>query len=142
VTTGTVRITHLAVSQAQILLRVLEERLYSALLKIEDGVGIQRTNPEKTSAFHEKIGEIYSDRGGFAGEHKDRLEIDIIPRSSDGKTQIKTTQSYRRTAFSIEQFFAVCNLRHNSLLQSSKLVPEPSQILRFYCPDLANNAQV
>ena len=70
---------------------------------MEDGVGIQRTNPEKTSTFHGKIGEIYSDRGGFAGEHEDRLEIDIIPRSSDGKTQIKTTQSYRRTAFSIEQ---------------------------------------
>jgi hypothetical protein len=70
---------------------------------MEDGVGIQRTNPEKTSTFHGKIGEIYSDRGGFAGEHEDRLEIDIISRSSDGKTQIKTTQSYRCTAFSIEQ---------------------------------------
>ena len=34
VTTGTVRITHLTVSQAQILLRVLEERLYSPSVRI------------------------------------------------------------------------------------------------------------
>ena len=74
---------------------------------MEDGVGIQRNNPERTSTFHGKIGEIYSDRGSFAGEHEDRLEIDIIPRSSDGKTQIKITQSYRGTAFSIEQIQAL-----------------------------------
>jgi hypothetical protein len=32
--------------------------------------------------------------------------------------------------------------RIRSLLQSSKLVPEPSQICWFCCPDLANNTQI